>query len=141
MRDAKFALLLAAQFCAAVVLLGFILFRIGTWNAARWIGLVIAVPSALLLFIARYQLGRSFSVTPQARELVTHGLYSKIRNPIYVFSGLMVLGFLLTLERPYLLVILLVLIPMQIIRARKEAKVLEASFGDAYREYRNKTWF
>ncbi|SRR5712692_5757039 len=141
MRDVKFALLLAAQFCAAVVLLGFILFRIGTWNAARWIGLVIAAPSAVFLFIARYQLGRSFSVTPQARELVTHGLYSKIRNPIYVFSGLLVLGFLLTLQRPNLLLILLVLIPIQIVRARKEAQVLEAKFGDTYREYKKKTWF
>jgi len=141
MRDVKFALLLAAQFCAAVVLLCLILFRMGAWNAARCIGLVIAVPSAVLLFIARYQLGRSFSVTPQARALVTHGLYSKIRNPIYVFSGWMILGFLLTLDRPYLLVILVGLIPMQIMRARKEAEVLEARFGDAYRAYRNKTWF
>jgi protein-S-isoprenylcysteine O-methyltransferase Ste14 len=94
-----------------------------------------------LLFTARYQLGRSFIVTPQARELVTHGLCAKIRNPIYVFGGLLGLGFLLTLQRPYLLLILLVLIPIQIVRARKEAEVLEVKFGDAYREYRNKTWF
>jgi protein-S-isoprenylcysteine O-methyltransferase Ste14 len=30
---------------------------------------------------------------------------------------------------------------MQIWRARREAQVLEAAFGDAYREYRRKTWF
>jgi protein-S-isoprenylcysteine O-methyltransferase Ste14 len=29
----------------------------------------------------------------------------------------------------------------QTIRARREARVLEAAFGDAYREYRRKTWF
>jgi protein-S-isoprenylcysteine O-methyltransferase Ste14 len=34
-----------------------------------------------------------------------------------------------------------VLIPVQIIRARREAAVLEAKFGDAYREYRKRTWF
>jgi protein-S-isoprenylcysteine O-methyltransferase Ste14 len=30
---------------------------------------------------------------------------------------------------------------MQTIRARREAQVLEAAFGDAYREYRRHTWF
>jgi protein-S-isoprenylcysteine O-methyltransferase Ste14 len=48
---------------------------------------------------------------------------------------------ILMVGRPRLLVILVVLIPMQIIRARREAAVLEAKFGDAYREYRQRTWF
>jgi protein-S-isoprenylcysteine O-methyltransferase Ste14 len=52
-----------------------------------------------------------------------------------------VVGLVLIVGRPELLAILLVLIPMQIIRARREAAVLEAKFGDAYREYRKQTWF
>ena len=51
------------------------------------------------------------------------------------------IGVVLIVERPKLLVVLFVLIPMQIIRARREAAVLEAKFGDAYREYRKRTWF
>ena len=50
-------------------------------------------------------------------------------------------GIVLMVGRPRLLVILVVLIPMQIIRARREAAVLEAKFGDAYRECRKRTWF
>jgi protein-S-isoprenylcysteine O-methyltransferase Ste14 len=90
---------------------------------------------------ARFQLGKSFAITAKARELVTHGIYSKIRNPIYVFGAVMLAGFVLVLHRPVLWLVLLALIVMQTLRARREAKVLEAAFGDAYREYRRKTWF
>jgi protein-S-isoprenylcysteine O-methyltransferase Ste14 len=50
-------------------------------------------------------------------------------------------GLVLILWRLDLLIILLVIVPVQIIRARREAAVLEAKFGDAYREYRQRTWF
>jgi protein-S-isoprenylcysteine O-methyltransferase Ste14 len=94
-----------------------------------------------LLFTARWQLGKSFPVSPQARELVTWGLYSKIRNPIYVFSASLLLGVLIALQYRYALLLLLVLVPIQIIRAHQEAKVLEAKFGEEYRNYRKGTWF
>jgi protein-S-isoprenylcysteine O-methyltransferase Ste14 len=60
---------------------------------------------------------------------------------MYVFSALLVLGFLLTLQNPYLFLIIAVLVPTQIIRAHQEAKLLEEKFGEEYREYRRKTWF
>lgn len=94
-----------------------------------------------LLATARYQLGHSFSVTPRARTLVTHGIYSRIRNPIYVFSALMIAGVVFVLHRPWLWLIFVFLVPMQIARARKEAQVLEKAFGERYLEYRSQTWF
>lgn len=130
-----------AQLGAAAALLALILFFPGQWNAQRWAGLIIAVPAVVLLFIARFQLGRSFAIRAEAHELVTHGIYSRIRNPIYVFSGLMVLGFALTLQKPAIYLFFVFLIPMQIIRARKESAVLEAKFGEQYRRYREQTWF
>ena len=129
------------QFCLVLIAIGAVVFRPGPWNTARLAGLCIAVPAAVFLFTARWQLGASFAVTPQAKVLVTHGLYSKIRNPIYVFSALMLLGVLIALEYRYALLLLLILVPVQIIRARQEAKVLEAKFGDEYRKYREGTWF
>ena len=132
---------LVFQSLILVGLTGYILLSPGEWNVYRWIAVAIALPSIVLFLIARYQLGRSFSVTAQAHELVTHGVYSKIRNPIYVFGGLVILAFLLTLQKPVFLLILLAMIPVQIKRTRNEAKVLEEKFGDAYREYRKKTWF
>jgi protein-S-isoprenylcysteine O-methyltransferase Ste14 len=40
-----------------------------------------------------------------------------------------------------MLPIIAALISLQIVRARREAQVLEEKFGDEYREYRNHTWF
>jgi len=129
------------QFCLVLIAIGALVFRPGPWDIARLIGLCIAVPAAVLLFTARWQLGSSFAITPQARALVTQGLYSRIRNPIYVFSALLLLGVLIALEYRYALLFLLILVPVQIVRARQEGKVLEARFGDEYRRYREGTWF
>lgn len=75
--DGRYTPLLVIQVLAALLLLGVIVLWPGEWNAVRWIGLLIAIPATALLILARYQLGKSFSLTPQARELVTLGVYSK----------------------------------------------------------------
>ncbi len=141
MPDFRFKLLRAIQLGAAVAILLTIIFYAGPWNIWRAVGLAIALPSLVLLFIARFQLGRSFAVTPQAKVLVTHGLYSKIRNPMYLFSFLLVLGLLLALQKPYLYPILAAILVVQLIRMRQESRVLEEKFGEEYREYRKRTWF
>jgi len=122
--------------------LGFVFqFGPGPHGLARWLGLLLGFIGLGGVILARYTLGRSFSWVPKASELVTRGIYSRIRNPIYVFGMFAVVGMVLMVGRPRLLVILAVLIPVQIIRARREAAVLEAKFGDTYREYRQRTWF
>src|SRR5512146_2619905 len=105
-------------------------FRPATWDAMHVAGLALTVFGIGLLTLARYQLGNAFSISPQATVLVTSGLYSRIRNPVYVFGAIGIAGVFLYLGRPLLLLIFLVIIPMQIVRARAEARVLEAKFGD-----------
>jgi protein-S-isoprenylcysteine O-methyltransferase Ste14 len=111
------------------------------WSPLRIAGLVIMFLALTLLTIARFQLGNSFSISPQAKKLVTHGIYSRIRNPIYVFGTFVIAGLLLFIERPYLLLLLAPVLILQVIRARAEARVLEERFGDEYRRYKASTWF
>jgi protein-S-isoprenylcysteine O-methyltransferase Ste14 len=76
-------------------------------NAITLAGIVLAVVSFGLLLLSRAQLGKSFAFTPKARELVTHGLYSRIRNPMYVFVDLTVIGLALATHFWYLACVLL----------------------------------
>ena len=111
------------------------------WTALRITGAAIAIFGFAMLSVARIQLGNAFSITPQANMLVTRGLYSRIRNPVYVFGAIALAGLFLYIQRPWLLLLLAVLIPMQVARARAESRVLEARFGDEYRRWREQTWF
>jgi len=130
----------AAQIAAVAAVLWLLFSRTGPWDLQRCLGAGLLVAGFAGVVTARYQLGKSFAITAQARQLVTHRIYSKIRNPIYVFGTVAVTGFAL-LRRPVLWLILAAIVVMQIVRARREAQVLEAAFGNAYREYRRKTWF
>jgi len=111
------------------------------WTPLRIAGMVLIVLGFVLWTVARFQLGASFAVKAEARQLVTRGLYSRIRNPIYVFGSWVLVGGILVFGKPVWLVIFVVLIPLQIWRARKESGVLEAAFREEYRKYRAGTWF
>ena len=141
MDDRHFYAFSGLQVAAVCLLFWFLVTWAGPWNARRYVGTALAVLGVGFIAAARYQLGRSFSVKAEAHKLVTTGLYSKIRNPIYVFGMVMLTGMILILGKPEGWLVLVAGIVGQSIRARREARVLEAAFGDAYRKYRSKTWF
>ena len=111
------------------------------WTALRTAGALLAVVGYSMFVTARLQLGKSFAVTPQAKELVTLGLYSRIRNPIYVFVDVMIFGLILALHLYWLFALYPLLVAMHVLRAHREAKVLQLKFGQAYLDYQNQTWF
>jgi protein-S-isoprenylcysteine O-methyltransferase Ste14 len=123
--------------------LGWLIWRFppAVWTGMQSVGLCILIFGFALWTTARFQLGKSLTVTAQAKQLVNRGLYSKIRNPIYVFGSWVIAGLILLVGRPRVLLVFLVLIPLQLWRAHKEARVLEEKFGEEYRSYRARTWF
>jgi protein-S-isoprenylcysteine O-methyltransferase Ste14 len=111
--------------------------RVATW----YIGMCISLAAIPWWFAARWQLGASFSVEARANQLVTSGMYSKFRHPVYVFGGLAWFGALLILLGWQALIIGLLVAVIEIIRARREERVLAAAFGPEYEQYRRNTWF
>lgn len=106
-----------------------------------YIGLGLSAACAGLWVIARLQLGDSFSVGPEARRLVTRGLYSKVRHPIYVFGTMAFMFVVLALLGWRAVVVWALVLTIQIVRAGREERILAAKFGEEYSAYRSTTWF
>lgn len=87
-------------------------------------------------------LGKSLAVLPGTDALKTGGIYKYFRHPIYVGINLTLFGLLSASGSVFGMVYLaLVVVPLNIYRARAEEKALLEKFGDSYRAYRKTTFF
>lgn len=83
-------------------------------------------------------LGTNISVVPQAREVVTHGPYARVRHPLYAAELLNVVGLCLGHTGPWPWLVLACLVVFQVMRARREEALL-ASELPGYAEYKERT--
>jgi protein-S-isoprenylcysteine O-methyltransferase Ste14 len=113
----------------------------GLWCIRSILGIGIAVVAFALWWLAHIQLGESFAIKAEARSLVTTGLYSRIRHPIYFFGGLGYLGLFVAWGKWIPLLLFVSIYSTQLFRVRKEESVLQQAFGEDYHRYRAGTWF
>ena len=74
--------------------------------------------------------------------LKTRGIYKYLRHPIYIGINLTLFGLLSACGSVFgMLYMALVVVPLNIYRAREEEKALLEKFGDRYRAYRKTTFF
>ena len=105
------------------------------------VGCALIIVSIATWLVARYQLGESFSILPQSKSLITSGIYSKIRHPLYICSIVATFGLCLMYKAVWVYIVWLLLIVLQIFRATKEEKILENKFGNEFLNYKRSTWF
>ena len=97
---------------------------------------VAGISASILGALTLSFLGRSFSVMPEARRLVTTGPYSIVRHPLYLFELLGVIGILLQVRSLPGVMLLGLIVALQIARARWEEAVLDRAIPEfaAYRQ-------
>jgi protein-S-isoprenylcysteine O-methyltransferase Ste14 len=106
------------------------------------IGFIIGAIGAIIIITGIMTLGKYFTASINPKGLVTHGIYSKIRHPIFMGVILVYLGVEFIFQSIYgLLLVFFVLIPFYIYSAIEEEKILSEKFKDEYTAYKKKTLF
>ena len=86
-------------------------------------------------FYSLFWLGRSVSIMPESRKLVTSGPYSIVRHPLYLGEQAALVGVALQATNVWAPMVLTLQLCCQLYRMRYEEKVLEESFPE-YTSYR-----
>ncbi len=71
-------------------------------------------------------------------ELITRGIYSKIRHPFYAATPLMLTGAMLVLQRPWCVIVIICTIPLLYWKSSYEEQLLVQRFPE-YPAYRRRT--
>ena len=89
-------------------------------------------------FLVLWWLGKSFSIMPEARKLVTGGPYAFARHPLYTVEMITISGTALQFQAPWSWAIALLVVTFLWIRSHYEEQVLADSFPE-YGAYRART--
>lgn len=108
------------------------------------IGLFFVAVGAAICVAARRQIGANWSHAAEYQikknhELVTGGIYSYIRHPIYTGLILSSIGAEMVLSSMVVLVILIFVSGLAYFQARQEEKLLLGHFGKSYADYMKRT--
>ena len=103
-------------------------------------GLSVGVVGVLLWMVAMWSLGSSLAVLPGTDQLVTKGAYRVFRHPVYIGIVLTLTGlFVACGSLPCLIYVVVVVIPLNIFRAKAEEEVLLEQLGAVYKNYKDST--
>jgi len=93
---------------------------------------------SVLAAIVLSRLGKSFSIMPEARRLVTDGPYALVRHPLYAVELLIIAGMALQFAQPLAGILGVAVMALLVIRTVFEERVLAEAYPE-YEAYRAKT--
>jgi protein-S-isoprenylcysteine O-methyltransferase Ste14 len=112
-------------------------FQVSLPNAVRWGGLALFATGMILAIGALLQLRGLENID----HLITTGLFTKIRHPMYTGFGLWILGWSIYHGAIASLAVGLIGIANILFWRRLEDTRLTAQYGDMFQQYRLTTWF
>ncbi len=131
--------------CAAAILGGFMLSGLLLLSprddlpaSARIAACCLVIVGNILSIFILTRLGRSFSILPESRKLVTSGPYRVVRHPLYLAEMIVTLGAMINFLSPLAVAIVGAQFGMQLIRMHYEEKVLRECFPE-YASYARRT--
>ena len=105
------------------------------------VALAIGLAGLSLWIIAMVNLGKSLAVMPGADRLVSRGVYKYLRHPIYIGIIFTILGLMVASGSVFgLWFLVVIVIPLNIVRAYFEEKALLKKFGKEYEIYKSQTF-
>lgn len=99
--------------------------------------LLIGVGSLASLLVL-WRLGKSFSIMPEARTLVTTGPYAHARHPLYAVEMITIVGMALQFAQPWAAILTALVLTFLVLRTVFEERVLVEAFPE-YNAYRART--
>jgi len=86
-------------------------------------------------FFVLNKLGKSFSIMPEARVLVTSGPYAVARHPLYAVEILNIVGASMLFIQPWATLLAIAVIALLVVRSHFEEQVLTEAYPE-YAQYR-----
>ena len=114
-------------------------YRMNLPSWSRYIGLAVFIVGFLLFILSR-TVFLSLAKGQETDKLVTTGIYSKIRNPMYLGFIIWIIGLPMFTNAGFTLVSAIIWIPHILYWKSSEERELAKKYED-YQEYKKRTWF
>jgi protein-S-isoprenylcysteine O-methyltransferase Ste14 len=105
---------------------------------ARLLSSILLISGQIGAIGVLFWLGRSFSILPEGRKLITVGPYAIVRHPLYLIEAVGALGTIINFWSWQAVLLFTAQIAMQFTRMHYEEKILQETFPD-YADYAART--